>query len=398
MEMPRPLPAPAAATGGHRPRVLIYAPHLVPLSQPWLRQHAALLPRFETALAGRRRSRPSLDLAGLQSFCLDDRPAGGWEGRLLVLTGRSPALEAFVRHFQPDLIHAHFAPAATEIIGIARRHRIPLVASFHGWDAHLGDRPSLYERRHLRARPRLFAEAALVLAASRALRDRLVELGADPARTEVHYLGIDRDLFDGGPGGAPGGRRIAMVGRLVRSKGAHFALEALALLHRRLPGVELAILGDGPERAGLERKARAAGLPVRFLGAGSQQDARALLAGARVHCFPSTVSEGLPPETFGLAAAEAQAMGVPVVAAATGGIAEVVEDGATGLLVPDASPPALAAALERLLTDDALHARMSAAGRRLVAERFDARTNLARLADRYETLLDSCARKAVRRH
>ena len=125
-----------------------------------------------------------------------------------------------------------------------------------------------------------------------------------------------------------------------------------------------------------------------FLGAGSQQDARDLLARCRVLCMPSTITEALPAETLGLAAAEAQAMGVPVVASATGGIPEVVRDGATGLLVPDASPEALAAALERLLTDDALHARMSTAGQRLIAERFDARSNLDRLAARYEALLD----------
>ena len=212
----------------------------------------------------------------------------------------------------------------------------------------------------------------------------MLGLGADPARTEVHYLGIDRAVFDGIRRG-DAGRRIALVGRLVRSKGTHFALEAIRRLHGRLPGRRSR---DHRLRPGARRPRRLAArhrLPVTFHGAGSQQDARDLLARARVHCLASTVTEGLAPETLGLAAAEAQAMGVPVVAAATGGIPEVVRDGVTGLLVPDADPPALAAALERLLTDDALHARMmprpAAVAR---AARFDApqqpRTGLA---DRY---------------
>ena len=347
------------------PRVLIYAPHLLPVSQPWVRQHAQLLPRFQTAVAGRRRAHPTLDLGGTPSFCIADAPAGAPRAAAFLLSGRSPRLEAFIRRFQPDLIHAHFAPGATEVMDIAARCRLPLVVSYHGWDAHIDAatrRP--YDRQHLRRRRRLFDQAALVLTASGALRDRVVALGSDPDRTEVHYLGIDRSLFDGARHD-DGARRIAMIGRLVRSKGTHFAIEALRLLLPRLPDAELAIVGDGPERPRLERQA--AGLPVTFLGAGTQADARDLLARSRVHCLPSTTSEALPPETLGLAAAEAQAMGVPVVATATGGIPEVVRDGATGLLVPDARPDALAAALERLLTDDGLHARLSAEGRAHVA-------------------------------
>jgi glycosyltransferase involved in cell wall biosynthesis len=232
----------------------------------------------------------------------------------------------------------------------------------------------------------MFDQADLVLAASRALRETVIEVGGDPARTEVHYLGVDRLLFDGVRSDS-GGRRIAMVGRLVPSKGTHFALEALRLLKGRVPGVELSIIGEGPERGRLQRQAGEAGLPVRFLGARSPREARDLLAGARVLCLPSTATDGLPPEAFGLSAAEAQAMGVPVVAAATGGIPEAVQHGVTGLLVPDASPRDLAAALERLLTDDELHDRMSAAGRQLVASRFDARANLERLSARYAALL-----------
>ena len=139
--------------------------------------------------------------------------------------------------------------------------------------------PPLYDRRHLHRRAALFDRAALVLAASQALRDRVLGLGSPPGRTEVHYLGIDRGLFDGVRADA-GGRRIAMVGRLVRSKGTHFAIEALPPAPRP-PSRRRA--RDPRRRPGAPRasKRQAAGLPVTFLGAGSQRDARALLARAR---------------------------------------------------------------------------------------------------------------------
>jgi glycosyltransferase involved in cell wall biosynthesis len=277
---------------------------------------------------------------------------------------------------------------------IARRLDIPLVVTFHGWDARiptLGGRPTPYERIHMAKRRRMLDQADLVLGVSEWLRGELVALGSAPHKTEVHYLGVDRRLFDG-QRAEDGKRRIAMIGRLVRLKGTHFALEAFRRLAGRIPDLAIEIIGGGPEQASLREFARKHDLPVAFLGARSQRDARDLLARSRVLCLPSTASEGLPPEAFGLVSAEAQAMGVPVVATAIGGIHETMEDGRTGILVPDADPASLADALERLLTDDTLHAQMRVASQRLVAEKFDMRTNLAGLAQRYASVLHRLGR------
>ena len=382
------------ADPGRRPRVLVYIPHVLAVYQPWVRQHVELLPGFDTALAGRGRAENSLDVSAVRYYCLADEPLGKAEGAALLVTGYSPRLEGFVRRFKPDLIHAHFATGATEIMDIARRLDVPLVVTYHGWDAKIPDgqrQPNRYEQVHLRRRRAMLDQAALVLTVSDWLRDEVIALGSAPGKTEVHYLGVDRAIFDGRRG-TEDPQLIAMVGRLVRFKGTHFALEAFRLLRERLPHFRVEIIGAGPEQAALEQMAAKHNLPVRFLGARSHIEARDLFARARVHCFPSTVTENLQAETFGLAAAEAQAMGVPVVAAATGGIPEAVANGTTGLLVPDADPTALAAALERLLTDNALHARMSRAAQTLVADKFDVRTNLARLAGRYSSLLTELGR------
>ncbi len=375
-------------------RVLIYIPHLLPVYQPWARHHAQLLPRFETMLAGRKRAVPTLDIEGIAHFSLDAFPFGKLEGSILLINGRGPRLERAIAAFAPDLIHAHFATSATEIMDIANRLDVPLVVTYHGWDSRISSstqplRP--YDRLHLARRERMFDQAALILTVSEWLRQEVVALGADEKKTEVHYLGVDRQVFDG-IRSSDGSSRVAMVGRLVRLKGTHFALEAFRLLLPRVSGLTVEIIGDGPERAALERTVAEFGLPVSFLGAQSQEETRNLLARSRVLCFPSTVTEGLSAEKFGLAAAEAQAMGVPVVGAKTGGIPEAFKQGETGLLVPDANPEALAEALHVLLTEDAVHARMSSAGRALVAEKFDVRKNLGVLADRYDTLLDALGR------
>jgi colanic acid/amylovoran biosynthesis glycosyltransferase len=187
----------------------------------------------------------------------------------------------------------------------------------------------------------MFDQAELVLAVSEWLRGELVALGSRQPKTEVHYLGVDRRLFDGRR--ADDGRpRIAMIGRLVRLKGTHFALEAFRLLASGIPDLTVEIIGAGPEEASLRECASKHDLPVTFLGARTQREARDLLAHSRVLCLPSTATEGLPPEAFGLVSAEAQAMGVPVVATTVGGIPETLDDGQTGILVPDADPVSLA--------------------------------------------------------
>ncbi len=382
----------------HSLRTLIYLPHLLPLSQPWALQHATLLPNCTTALVGRKTAASSLDLSDVRSFTLSGHPLGESEGALLLATGRSPRLTAFVRAFKPDLIHAHFGPGGTEIMDIAAACNIPLVVSYHGYDVRIPEgqtAPTPYQRIHLARRARLFKQAALILTASDWLRGELIKLGCAPEKVERHYLGVDRALFDG-VRADDGGKRIAMVGRLVRFKGTHHALEAFSLLRARVPDVSVDIYGSGPEHAALAAFVKQHALPVTLHGARSHRDARDLFARSRVHCFPSTAEEGAQAEGFGLAAAEAQAMGAPVVAAATGAIPEVVIDGETGLLAPDADPPALAAALERMLIDDALHARLATAGKQRVAERFDVRTNTSALAERYAALLDADPRAKER--
>ncbi|MCG7362960.1 glycosyltransferase [Roseomonas sp. ACRSG] len=191
----------------------------------------------------------------------------------------------------------------------------------------------------------------------------------------AHYLPNFTDDFAGvlpaELGLAEGAPRLVALGRLHRNKGFDTLLRALALL----PGAELAIGGEGPERAALEKLAAELGVATRVRFLGWRQDAGALLAGCDVFVCSSRH------EPLGNVVLEAWSASKPVVAVAAQGPAELIEDGRTGLLVPQESPEALAQAVGSLLADPARAADLGAAGRAAWEAEFAEAPVLARWQD-----------------
>lgn len=156
------------------------------------------------------------------------------------------------------------------------------------------------------------------------------------------------------------GFTLGTAGRLTAQKALGDALEALA----RVPEARLAVLGDGPERRSLERRAGELGVSdrVRFLGAGSRDDVLALFRAVDAALLTSAW-ENLPHTLL-----EALAAGTPVIATAVGGIPEVVRHGVNGLLVPARDIDALVQAVERVVRDDGLRASLAASAAASVEE------------------------------
>lgn len=161
--------------------------------------------------------------------------------------------------------------------------------------------------------------------------------------------------------------RVLTVGRLVPFKAQAVLLEALGELTRRGVKLSATVVGEGPTRPTLEATAEELGIAesVTFAGAVGQHEIHRYYSEADVFCLPS-FAEGLP-----VVLMEAMAMNLPVVATRIMGVAELVEDGVTGFLVPPGRSELLADAIERMAGDQGLRERMGQAGRDRVLADFD---------------------------
>jgi glycosyltransferase involved in cell wall biosynthesis len=170
------------------------------------------------------------------------------------------------------------------------------------------------------------------------------------------------------------------VARLEPEKGHAHLLEAWPRVAAAVPDARLLIVGEGSECDAL--RARAAAMPPdaarRVIFTGRREDVSALTAELAVAVLPSLR------EAQGISLLEAMARRVPVVASAVGGIPEVVTDGVSGLLVPPASPDALAAALIRLARSGALRRRLGEAGYAVVRDRFSIEAQVRRVEAVYD--------------
>ncbi len=179
------------------------------------------------------------------------------------------------------------------------------------------------------------------------------------------------------------------VGRLDEQKGYSYLLQALADLSSGEPDARLSIVGDGSLRGQLEHEAAALGVSDRVTFEGERTDVGSYLRRARTFVL-SSLWEGLPYTII-----EAMAAGLPVICTDVGGCRELVEDGRTGFVVPPRDPGALAAAMRRLLHDDAMRAAMGAAGFERASTLYRVETCVERNAALYRELTAKASQRAA---
>jgi glycosyltransferase involved in cell wall biosynthesis len=297
-------------------------------------------------------------------------PGGALTMAALVASG---ALEARRLGRAADVVHAHWwVPGGLQALLAGRR---PLVTTLHGTDVRLARRSAAARA----ACARVLRASSVVTAVSSWLRDEAATIAPDVAeRIRVAPMPVDEDAFDLPPPGAPRDE-LLFVGRLDAQKGLADALRALPMLTGAAAGRRLRVVGDGPERAELAALAERLGVAERVTWEGQlplaeladrYRRASALLVPSR--------DEGL-----GLVAVEAQLSGTPVIAAASGGLRDVVSEGRTGLAFPPGDPARLAKAVIALLEDPGGAAELAARARPAALARFGREAAARAYADIY---------------
>ncbi|HLW71395.1 MAG TPA: glycosyltransferase family 4 protein [Candidatus Binataceae bacterium] len=268
-------------------------------------------------------------------------------------------------------LHVHFANAAATVALIAARiFPIKFSLTVHGPDEFYDTAGTLLKEK--------IAAASLICCIGYFARSQLMKLAPFEHwdKLEVVPLGVNPEFFTPVSRETAERCEILCVGRLVPAKGQHILLAAFAELVRRGHAVRLRLVGEGPDRASLERAVAAAGLgeQVIFAGALNQDQVRQLYRTADLFALAS-FAEGIP-----VVLMEAMAMAIPCVSTFVAGIPELIVSERDGILVMPSDVQALTAALERLLRDPELRRRFGAAGRQRVLEKYDLNHNIRHLA------------------
>ena len=225
------------------------------------------------------------------------------------------------------------------------------------------------------------AVVAVGSALARDLRERAPEVSGTVVTTIPNPVDVEALQAEADRQPAPlEGPYVLYAGKLDLNKGVSQLLPVVAAAALDVP---LLIVGDGPERGRLEAEARASGLQVRFLGWQPHNQVLAWMRHALALVFTSHWREPLSRVLL-----EASAVGCPIAAMATGGTADIIVDGETGLLAGNVEE--LARQVSRLGSDPALRAQLGAAARRHVARTFDSCIVVSRIEAMYEQLRREC--------
>lgn len=268
-------------------------------------------------------------------------------------------------------LHCHFAQSSASVAMLASElSGVPFSYTLHG-------PADLYEPHRWFLREKT-ARAAFVACISHFARAQAM-LFSDPthwSKLQIIHCGVIPEMYEKAPVTAPTTESLHLlfVGRLAPVKGLRVLLDALEEARKTYPGLRLTIVGDGEDRAHLEKRAASLGDAVHFTGYLSQDEVAEITAQADAFVLPS-FAEGLP-----VVLMEALAGGKPAIAPRVAGVAELIEDGKTGYLIHAGDTVGLTNALEALAADPQAACALGEAGREKVKIEFDARIEAARIA------------------
>ncbi len=285
------------------------------------------------------------------------------------------------------LLHIYFGHIAVHLLPLIRAWKNPSIVSFHGADVMVDMNKPAYREATLQ----MLDAVKLVLVRSESLRRALIHLGCGREKIEVQRTGIPLEEFPFRDRAFPknGEWRFVQAGRLIEKKGLPVTLRAFSTFLKQHPGATLTIAGEGPLLPELQKFARELGVTERvsFTGFISQEQLREIYYRSHIFLHPSQTGrdgnqEGIPNSML-----EAMATGLAVFATEHGGIPEAIENGVSGVLIPERDDSALAQALLNTTQDPGFLSRIARSGAEAVREKFDLQQQAQQLEEIYLNLL-----------
>ena len=374
-------------------KVAIFLNQCLPLSEIFVRHQVEALEHYTPKLVACRSVVPSV-AGNLPQAALNQQSTKSEKIKELLfkLTLKSPYLKEAVKDC--DLIHAHFGPTGWLASGLAKETGTPLVVTFHGFDVLKKNismrKDGLLQKVYHINRQKLAQRASKFICVSEYIKQRAVEFGFPEEKCVVHYMGIpliEHSVAKHTRRNEKEPVRLLAVGRLVPFKGHTKLIEAVAGVEALGYNVELNIVGGGPLKEELEKQAKEKLKKYKFWGPQPHEKVLSLMRQSDIFCHSSMHMDNGQTEAFGLVVLEAQWAGLPVVAFNSGGVPEAIDDGKTGVLVPEGNASGFAEALSDLIKDQDKLKKMSDAAPAFVKENFDNKKQAAKLEDIYNSVL-----------
>jgi glycosyltransferase involved in cell wall biosynthesis len=281
-----------------------------------------------------------------------------------------------------NLIHAHFGVDALRILPVAQKNRIPLVVSFHGYDAS----KMMYNEWYRSKLPELFDYASKIIVVSRHMVNTL-HLGSWANKVLLLPCSIDTDKFK--PFAKKKSSKLILLhsGRLVNKKGVPDLIQVFAKLYNDNKNLHLNIVGDGPEKERCLREALELGVieAVSFFGRQPHAVVKRMMNEADIFILNSRVADDGDMEGTPVSVLEAMSMAKAVVATDHAGIGDVIQDNINGRLVPEKNSQLLEQALRELINDEQQRAELGKQARHTMISEYSHHVRLPVLRD---TLLE----------
>ncbi|XHR28872.1 MAG: glycosyltransferase [Chthoniobacteraceae bacterium] len=294
------------------------------------------------------------------------------------------SLYRLIREKHIDLVHSHLYHAGIYSRIAAGFAGVPAITTEHNVYATFKLKRRIYNWL-------LSWKTARIVAVSDLVRDYVIRRDwVSPQKVTTIRNGLDLSKWANAPGrqearerlGIPGDAFVlGCIGRLETQKGHRFLIDAVARLRGEIPGLKAFIVGEGTLRDSLAERIRRRGLQDAVVLTGARRDLADFIHAFDLFVLPSRW-EGLP-----IAALEAMASRLPVIATPVGGVVELIEEGKNGLLVPPKDVDALVNAIRKLHDDAPLRAALAAGGQETVREKFSATAMLAEMDALYRKVL-----------